>query len=250
MIATQNLSISGLHTPEVWLEVLNQIWHFGTLETIIYDDKPVETVEIMGLRSQIFLPDKGAFPDGYIWKAGSHSWEDYRAGFLAPANPGFAYTYGSRLRAWGAGYLYPPREVDLKPIALDQIEYIIRELNRDRSSRRATGVTWVPPVDEGNESPPCLMSFHAMIRGDRLTAFCPYRSHDMFGAYPANAYGLAGVMEYIADRVKPKCEVGNLIFFSESAHIYWFNWPEVAKLLGEPGEVPYAKKAALGRIAC
>jgi thymidylate synthase len=240
IIATENLSISGYHTPEVWMEGLKQLWYFGNLTEVVYDKKPVETVEVLGLRSQVFLPDKEAYPDGYIWKGGSHSWDDYRAGFLSPHNPGFEYTYGSRLRAWGAGYVLPPREVDLKPIALDQLDYIIRELRRDRSSRRAIAVTWVPPVDEETESPPCMMSFHAMIRGDRLSAFVPYRSHDWFGAYPANAYGLTGVMEYLAGELE--CGLGNLVCFSESAHIYWSDWPEVAALLGEKVKMPLCKQ--------
>jgi thymidylate synthase len=55
-------------------------------------------------------------------------------------------------------------------------------------------------------------------------------------------------MEYIADGVG-KCDIGNLIMFSESAHIYWFNWPEVAKLLGETMDVPFCKKIAVS-MAC
>lgn len=51
----ENLNIVGHHTPEVWMECLKQIWHFGTLTEVIYDNKPIETVEIMGLRSQIYL---------------------------------------------------------------------------------------------------------------------------------------------------------------------------------------------------
>lgn len=241
----ENLNIVGHHTPEVWMECLKQIWHFGTLTEVIYDNKPIETVEIMGLRSQIYLPDKGAFPDGYIWKAGSNSWEDYKAGFLTSFNPGFEYTYGSRLRAWGAGQVWTKNS---QLISIDQLDYIIRELKRDRSSRRAIAVTWVPPYDEKTESPPCMMSFQALIRGDRLNAIVPYRSHDMFGAYPANTYGLSGVMEFIADAVG-NCEIGNLILFSESAHIYWFNWPEVARLLGETMDVPFCKKIAVS-MAC
>jgi len=228
--------ISGLHIPEVWMQGLRQIWEHGELVEVIYDGKPIKTVEIMGLRSQIFLPDKGAIPDGYIWKEGSPSWEDYRAGFLSTNNPGFEYTYGSRFRAWGTG-IYSK---DQKLITIDQIDYIIRELKRDRSSRRAVAITWIPPLDEKTESPPCGMHFQAIIRGDRLSAMIPYRSHDFFGAYPANAYGLTGVMQYIADAVN--CDIGNLIFFSESAHIYWFNWPDVAKLLGDTMGVPYCKR--------
>lgn len=234
----ESLNLSGKHVPEVWLQGLEQIWRYGSLTEVIYDGKPIETAELIGLRTQIYLPDKGAFPDGYIWKAGSQSWEDYRAGFLSKENPGFEYTYGSRLRAWGAGQVY---KKEGQSLSIDQIEYIIRELRRDRSSRRAVAITWVPPIDENTESPPCMMSFQALIRGDRLNAIVPYRSHDFFGAYPANAYGLTGVMQYIAEEVG-NCGMGNLIFFSESAHIYWFNWPEVAKLLGEKIPMPFCKQ--------
>lgn len=241
-----NYSIAELHTPEVWWKGLEQIWNHGHIAKIIYDGKPIETVEMLGLRTQIYLPDKGAIPDDYIWKDGSPSWEDYKAEFLNADTRGFIYSYGERLRSWGAGKLNDP---DNQPISIDQLDYIIRELKRDRSSRRATAVTWIPPFDEKTESPPCLMSFQAFIRGDRLTAIVPYRSHDFFGAYPANAYGLTGVMEYIVDRVG-NCSMGNLIFLSSSAHIYWFNWPDVAKILNDSQEVPVCKRLKLGAISC
>ena len=245
MDVQENYNITGLHTPQVWWLGLQQIWQHGSLTEVIYDGKPIETVEMIGLRTQIYLPDKGAIPDGYIWKDGSTSWEDYKAGFLQADPCGFIYSYGERLRAWGAGKL---NNRDGLPISVDQLDYIIRELKRDRSSRRATAVTWVPPFDEKTESPPCMMSFQAFIRGDRLSAVVPYRSHDFFGAYPANAYGLTGVMEYICDGVG-NCGMGNLIFLSSSAHIYWFNWPDVSKILNDSSDVPVCKRIKLGAMS-
>jgi len=242
----KNYSIVESHTPAVWWKGLEQIWNHGHIANIIYDGKLVETVEMLGLRTQIYHPDKGSIPDNYIWKDGSHAWEDYKAEFLSTNTRGFIYSYGERLRAWGSGKL--DNNCGL-PISIDQLDYIVQELRRDRSSRRAAAVTWIPPFDEKTESPPCLMSFQAFIRGDRLTAIVPYRSHDFFGAYPANAYGLTGVMEYIVDRVG-NCSMGNLIFLSSSAHIYWFNWPDVAKILNDSQEVPVCKRLKLGAISC
>jgi thymidylate synthase len=244
--------IEGTFVPEVWMNGLRNIWENGHLRIVNLEGKPVETVEIMGLTSKISIPNKGAIPDGYIWKEGSHSWEDYRFQFLNPDNSGFSYTYGNRIRAWGAGRTFSRKNIgkeqfEYELISLDQVQYMIDELNRDKSSRRAVAVTWIPPIDEESGSPPCMMYMQGLIMDDYLHFQVPYRSHDFFGAYPANAYGLSGVMEYIAK--KTNAEVGSLQFFSGSAHIYWFNWPDVSKLLGATLDVPNCKKIFLGRMA-
>lgn len=236
----ETLDIKGYSISEVWLNCLERIWKCGSLATITYSNRPVETVELIGLRSEIEKPGNKNLLRNYIWKADSESWELYKKEFFNKETHGFAYTYGSRLRAWGAKYLYPPREVDLKPISTDQIEYIIVELKRNRSSRRAVAITWVPPIDEESESPPCLMSFHCFIRDGILRGVCNYRSHDIFGAYPANSYGLNGVLEYIGDSLK--CQTGSLTFFSESAHIYQTDWPAVASIIGSEVPMPIAKQ--------
>lgn len=236
----ETLDIKGYSIADAWMTCLEQIWHYGSLTTIMYSGKPVETVELIGLRSEIKRPGDKGLLGNYIWKSDSESWDLYKKEFFNKEIHGFAYTYGSRLRDWGIEYLYPPREVDLKPISIDQIEYIIRELKRDRSSRRAVAITWVPPLDEESESPPCLMNFHCFIRDNILRAICNYRSHDIFGAYPANSYGLNGVLEYIGDSLK--CQTGSLTFFSESAHIYHNDWPMVASIIRAENTMPIAKQ--------
>jgi thymidylate synthase len=234
------LDIKGYSIAEVWIDCLEQIWNHGSLVEIMYDGKSIETVELIGLRSEIKKPGNKDLLGNYIWKSDSEAWEIYKKEFFDKATKGFAYTYGSRLRDWGMGYLFPSREVDLKPISIDQIEYIIKELKRDPSSRRAVAITWVPSVDEETETPPCLMNFHCFIRNNILRAICNYRSHDIAGAYPANSYGLNGVLEYIGEKLK--CQTGSITFFSESAHIYQHDWPMVASILGTKIQIPIAKQ--------
>ena len=234
------LDIKGYGIAEVWGCCLKHIWDYGSLVNIIYGKNPVETVELIGLRSEIKKPGNKKELEGYIWKADSEAWEIYREEFFDKSKRDFEYTYGSRLLDWGVKYLYPPREVDLKPISINQIEYIINELKRDRSSRRAIAPTWIPPIDEKTANSPCLMNFHCFIRDDILIGICNYRSHDIFGAYPANSYGLAGMLEYIGDRLN--CPTGSLTFFSESAHIYQHDWPKVASIIGSEAPMPVAKQ--------
>lgn len=241
MAEEEILDIKGHGIAEAWTACLKHIWDHGHLVNIMYGKNPVETVELIGLRSEIKKPGNKELLGGYIWKHDSESWEIYRGEFFDKSNSkGFEYTYGSRLWGWGIKYLYPPREVDLKPISTNQIEYIINELKRDRSSRRAVAITWIPPLDENTVNPPCLMNFHCFIRDDILRGICDYRSHDMFGAYPANSYGLAGILEYIGDKLN--CQTGSLTFFSESAHIYQYDWPKVASIIGLRTPMPVAKQ--------
>jgi thymidylate synthase len=220
-----NLNVVGNFSGDVWKELLRQIWEFGQIIPVMYSGKSVNTVELIGMRSQIKNPTECNQPVGYIWKPDSSSWDNYREEFMNSFNPGFEYTYGERLRSWG----YKGNQVD-------QLYYVVRELNRDRASRRALGVTWIPTIDEETESPPCLMCFQTLIRNEKLDAIAVYRSHDIFGAYPANIYGLVGLMEYVADLMN--VDVGSLTFFSHSAHIYWFNWPDAARVLGDGSVVP------------
>jgi thymidylate synthase len=49
-----------------------------------------------------------------------------------------------------------------------------------------------------------------------MTAF--FRSHDLAQAWPSNIYGLAKLLEYVANEVG--IEVGSITTISASAHIY------------------------------
>jgi thymidylate synthase len=65
-----------------------------------------------------------------------------------------------------------------------------------------------------------------------LSAF--FRSHDFAGAYPANLYGLARVLEQVAKEVGAR--PGSISTTSASAHVYEHDWDHVEEMLLERTE--------------
>ena len=53
-------------------------------------------------------------------------------------------------------------------LPLDQIEQAIRRLNESPSTRRATAVTWIPPVDTAKDEVPCMIVDDFKLRDGRL----------------------------------------------------------------------------------
>ncbi|MEI7772290.1 MAG: thymidylate synthase, partial [Chloroflexales bacterium] len=165
------------------------------------------TRESMGVR----LPDGGF--SGYLGQ------------FLTGAQPvGVSYTYGARLRSFGG--------------AIDQVAAIIADLRASGESRRAVAALWNPETDIGSPSPPCLNLVQARLRaspGDaaprlHLTAY--FRSHDIFRAWAANAYGLRALQGLIAEGLGG-APLGDLAILSHSAHIYAHDWERAGELLAQ-----------------
>jgi len=103
---------------------------------------------------------------------------------------------------------------------INQIEQIIRRLEKNPESRRANAITWVPEIDgETSHDQPCLQVAHFLNREKTLHGRFFFRSHDMLGGAGANWIGLTGLMELIAGRLGLK--VGTLTTCSSSAHLYW-----------------------------
>jgi thymidylate synthase len=103
---------------------------------------------------------------------------------------------------------------------INQIAQIILRLRKNRESRRANAVTWVPEIDgEANNDQPCLQVVHCMIRDDFLHMRCFFRSHDMMSGAGPNWVGLTALQEKIAFGTDSK--VGSLTTVSSSAHLYW-----------------------------
>lgn len=180
---------------------------------VVTEDGQV-TKEIDGMTLRILYPDVGWPISGSGWKIPALE-EYYQNEIISPDNPtGFEYTYGERLRAWESHEI--PDSYNVKT---DQVEYIIRKLKANRTTRRAVGCTWNPLTDEKpGFHPPCLMVADFKIRGEALNLIAYFRSHDIEQAWPQNVYGLYKLQEYIAGEVY--AELGTLTTISASAHIY------------------------------
>jgi thymidylate synthase len=99
---------------------------------------------------------------------------------------------------------------------LDQISEVIKILNKDSNSRRAVCTTWIPSVDLKKENVPCMNWLVFWKLNGYLHASIGFRSHDVFGAYPANVYGISRLMEYIANRTNSR--MGSLTTISVNGH--------------------------------
>ena len=182
-------------------------------QKVVTEDGQV-TKEIDGMTLRILYPDVGWPISGSGWKIPALE-EYYQNEIISPDNPtGFEYTYGERLRAWESHEI--PDSYNVKT---DQVEYIIRKLKANRTTRRAVGCTWNPLTDEKpGFHPPCLMVVDFLIRNEALHLTAFFRSHDFGQAWVENVYGLWRLQDYIAGEVY--AEVGSLSTFSTSAHIY------------------------------
>lgn len=206
--------IRAASISEAWQRGLSLIWRQGAEIT---DQRGTRIKEILSLQMVVEDPYSEMIPPGYSWN--EERLEEYARQLLSGDNPGFEYTYGERLRAWALPGGTP----------LDQIEQAIARLRASSSTRRATAVTWIAALDSAREEVPCMIVDDFKLRDGRLHLSIFFRSHDFAGAYPANLYGLARLLQYVAGEVG--AEPGSISTTSASAHIYEHDWDWVERML-------------------
>lgn len=198
---------------EAWPRVLRAIWSKGDL--LSKEEWGEDTKEILNLVISISAPEKEpVIPQGYPWSA--ERLEEYaKKEFLSTENPGFAYTYGERL---------------LNYEGVNQLERVIERLKGSPKTRRSVAVSWMPKRDFDNKEVPCLVLWDWKVRDGCLHQSTVIRSNDMYGAWPANAFGLLRLQQHVASRLGVK--TGGITTHSLSAHIYSHDWENVQKLIG------------------
>jgi len=99
----------------------------------------------------------------------------------------------------------------------DQIPFIIRELKRDPSSRRAAVMVRTEDDIDSND-PACLQHLQYFIREDKLHCKVLFRSNDLPEAFFFNAWAFIRLQERIAKDLD--MEVGSYTHRSNSMHCY------------------------------
>jgi thymidylate synthase len=199
---------------DAWHRGLGLIWRQGAQIT---DERGTRIRELLSLQMVVEDPYQEMIPAEYSWN--EERLEEYALQLLSGNNPGFEYTYGERLRAWSLPGMP----------ALDQIEQVILRLKASANTRRATAVTWIAPVDAAKDEVPCMIVDDFKLRDGRLHLSIFFRSHDFAGAYPANLYGLARLLQYVSGEVG--VEPGSISTTSASAHICEHDWDWVERML-------------------
>jgi thymidylate synthase len=153
----------------------------------------------------------------------------YRHQFLTltpPKDDGkdFSYTYANRwfdyFRRGTKGWLGNGRGG-----GIDQIqESVINRLKKSPLSRRAVVISWHPEVDILMHEPPCVDLLQFFYRDNVIRLVAYIRSNDMLSAWPQNAYGLTGLLCYVAEALKGEALegpcTGPVTTISGSAHCY------------------------------
>ena len=99
----------------------------------------------------------------------------------------------------------------------DQIPFVIEDLKRNPSSRRAV-ICVRTNADIGSEDPACLQHIQYFIRGGKLHCKILFRSNDASKASFMNMFGLIMLQKRIADALG--VEVGTYTHRANSFHCY------------------------------
>lgn len=100
----------------------------------------------------------------------------------------------------------------------DQIPFILEELKRNPSSRRAVMTIRDKDADMGSDDPACLQHIQYFIRGGTLCCKVLFRSNDACKATFMNAFALIMLQKMIADKLGVK--VGTYTHRANSFHCY------------------------------
>lgn len=124
------------------------------------------------------------------------------------------YTYHDRM------VNYPTEAVDncIPTFHFNQIDFVINELKRNPSSRRAVIQVRNPSIDAFSDDPACLQHIQYLIRNNKLECKVLFRSNDACKATFMNAFALICLQERIANELG--VEVGSYTHRANSFHCY------------------------------
>lgn len=105
---------------------------------------------------------------------------------------------------------------------IDQYPFIIEELRRNPSSRRAVMIIRDKEVDMGSDDPACLQHIQYFIRDNKLHCKVLFRSNDACKATFMNAFALIMLQKKVADELG--YEIGTYTHRANSFHCYEKDW--------------------------
>ncbi len=220
--------VRGERIVEVWVHLLAAILAFGRRDLTAYTVQQRELLDVVAT-IQDEDPEELDLPDWLPLRR--DQLDAYYPQLLTSHRPeNIAYTYGERLFDFNGR---------------DQVSAMVEELRDARYSRRAVAGLWDPARDARSIDPPCLNLVQARVRDDNLHLTAYFRSHDVFRAWPMNAFGLRKLQAEIAQRVGG-CMMGDLVIVSQSAHIYADSW-EAARTITREHAREYLKNSRLVR---
>ncbi|WP_095499158.1 thymidylate synthase [Paraferrimonas haliotis] len=203
IVCTETIGLAWLASVEYVLS--NGSEHF---------DEDSKIREVLGLSIQIKSP---TLSDPIIAQYGdpkvlNNMLQKFEKGVVMNNRP---FTYGQRI-------------FDYKGI--DQFEWLVDRLKNKKETKSATIILQEPGDTHPNQ--PCLTSLDAKIREGKLHLQFFFRSQNILGRQYANLIALAKLQVDLAGRLN--VEVGSLLGYIASAHIYDYDINSASSILEQP----------------
>ena len=208
---------------DCWLDVLKVVNRFGAEIPGMYGK--VKEVHNLCVVVEKEDPQNPKLPE--YMKFGKNGLESYYKGFFNKnANRDETYTYGERIYYWDG---------------IDQCQIMTDKLKKYPHDRGAMAVLWKPHKD--NFPPqntqvnlsgqtkgwrvPCLVMLLGQCIDDNFNMTAVFRSNDMYGAWPLNAFALRSFQQQLAKDIGKN--LGSLTTISHVAEIYEIDWDDSVK---------------------
>lgn len=211
--AINNQSVSVSNLIEGWLEALSRCLTYGA----------VGDVTEYGVRKELLNLSITIAPSGLRVEEDDYNMlqaempfsglEAYKSYFLlsedqAELKDEEFYTYAGRL---------------FRPVNL--LEETCRYLAGEPDTNRAFITVWHKELDlpDAQMSKPCLVSIQLKVINNKLQLIAMFRSHDLWGAWLANAVGLCSVQVHCVELLAKyglSVNLGELTVISMAGHVY------------------------------
>jgi len=211
------------YAGEVWLEIIKKIMKFGTIRESFHGNNCKELFNIAAV-----ITDEN--PDNFkmfdYFQVTKNDIKEYLPKFMTGDKGTADYTYGERL--WN----FPI--IDGKDYKYNQVDDVIVDYLTRYPTDRAAYAVMFGIQDHTAKSSPCMCLVQATNVEEKLDLTAYFRSHDIFGGWLLNVFGLRTLQKYIADKLK--WPIGNLTVYSNCAHIYDNNWQLAQEIIKKHGD--------------
>jgi len=201
-------SVFRVEAPTIglaWLQILKLVLKFGweIPRIFVYGGKERMILNLTTVITEENINQPKLY---HFFNFNKKGLRTYLKEFFNPERGDQAYTYGERMFDYSG---------------IDQVAIMTKKLNEFSSNKGAVVTLWQPKVDNFPKRKPwrtpCLTLIQGICQNEKLHLTAYFRSNDVFGAWPLNAFALRKLQAVLAEKIKKK--VGILTTISQSAFI-------------------------------
>lgn len=205
------MEVVGYSLPEAYHHALSNLFTYGNITNCTdYNQKVIEDSMTIVVENPFAEPMISK-----IFPGGHHELQQYAMEIcdgildfmIGKADNVWEYTYHQRIG--------------------EQLDFVVKELQRNPNTRRAVIDIRDNQIDQHNEHPACLQHIQFMIREGKLDMYVTMRSNDAFEATFMNAFGFIMLQKKIGDELG--VGVGKYEHRANSFHVYEKNFDQFFK---------------------